>query len=101
MKFFKPSDFAPLDTQEDHARMANAKLVSDMQPICSVNHKEFICGGCFKEFDMIEKKPTCKHPVDKIEIKYKVYNSAYNSGTVSWYQCDCGKEVTPATFQEK
>lgn len=78
---------APGDTHK--ALLIN---IEPIEPACKVNHKEFICGDCFKEFDMIEKKPPCSHPKEKVRERVCL-------GIIE-RQCECGARVTPLTYGE-
>lgn len=64
---------------------------------CPNSHKDFICGNCFAEFDLVEKKQKCKHPKEKIHL---IHYCNHTTGSGSYYECECGAKVRPSEFEE-
>lgn len=67
-------------------------LLINIEPIeekCGVDHKKFVCGGCFKTFDLVESIKPCEHH------KANVTQDQWTGN----YKCDCGAKVSPIGYR--
>jgi len=106
MKLFKAEDFAPLDTQEDHARNANALLEKNCRIVYGNNSDSSNAWSEIQYSDsdthqaiLINIQPIqkCIHSKEKVDY---IGPNLYDRGSGDYFLCECGMKVSPIGFEE-
>lgn len=71
-------------------------LLINVEPLeskCPNSHKDFVCGNCGKNFDLVPKPKACEHPQSKLSEPYQARGLDY-----AWVRkCECGHVVANCT----